>query len=263
MVDYLYDGTFEGFLTCIYHHYATEKANGIFLKETYQPSMLVESREVQSEENLANRVYRGIGHKISQFDLERIYKVFLSSDPEKENILLHYLQLGFKMGKDISSLHGNPIVFAVQKVDRQVSFEVHRYKGLIRFSVLANDVMYSPIEPDHDVLELLAEHFTVRFRNDPFIIHDKKRNKAMIAAGGQWYICEFTEESLPNPAKEELDYQKLWRNYFDTIAIKERTNKKCQKNFMPVRYWKHLTEMSPDYSCFSNFSFGAKHTGQT
>jgi probable DNA metabolism protein len=248
MVDYLYDGTFEGFLTCIYHHYSSEKANGIFPKESYQPNLLVECKDIQSEEALANRVYTGIAHKISAFDLERVYKVFLSSYPDKENMLLRYLQLGFKMGGDINKLHGNPVVFDVQKVDRQVAFEVHRYKGLLRFTVLANGVMYSSIEPDHDVLELLADHFTVRFRDDPFIIHDKKRGKAMIAAGGQWYICEFMESILPDKAKEEMDYQRLWRNYFDTIAIKERTNKKCQKNFMPVRYWKHLTEMAPDFS---------------
>ena len=248
MVDYLYDGTFEGFLTCVYHHYATGKADGIYLKNAYQPNLLAGSKEIQSDEELAGRVYLGISRKISRFDLERVYKVFLSSCPDKENMLLHYLELGFKMGGDISRLHGNPVVFDVQKIDRQVSFEVHRYKGLIRFTVLANGVMYSPMEPDSDVLELLADHFTVRFRNDPFIIHDKKRNKAMIAAGGQWYICEFNETDLPDKAREELDYQRLWRNYFDTIAIKERTNKKCQKNFMPVRYWKHLTEMAPDFS---------------
>ncbi len=248
MVDYLYDGTFEGFLTCVYHHYATERASGIYPKESYQPNLLVQSKEVNAEEVLANRVYTGIRNKISSFDLERIYKVFLSSYQDKENILLRYIQLGFKMGGGISRLHGNSIVYDVQKVDKQVAFEVHRYKGLLRFTVLVNDVMYSPIEPDHDILELLSDHFTIRFRDDPFIIHDKKRNKAMIAAGGQWYICEFSETALPDKSTKELDYQRLWRNYFDTIAIKERTNKKCQKNFMPVRYWKHLTEMAPDFS---------------
>lgn len=40
MQDYLYDGTFEGFLTCVYHHYYTEQAAGICLKEEYQPSLL-------------------------------------------------------------------------------------------------------------------------------------------------------------------------------------------------------------------------------
>ena len=43
---------------------------------------------------------------------------------------------------------------------------------------------------------------------------------------------------------EEKEYRRLWKNYFDNIAIRERTNPRCQRNFMPVRYWKHLTEMT-------------------
>ncbi|MBR6500664.1 MAG: DUF4130 domain-containing protein [Firmicutes bacterium] len=27
------------------------------------------------------------------------------------------------------------------------------------------------------------------------------------------------------------------------MAIKERTNPSCQRNFMPKKYWEHLTEM--------------------
>ena len=247
MIDYLYDGSFEGFLTCIYHHYATQKASGIFPQERYQRSLLVPSKVVSADEDLARRVYCGIAKKISQYDLGVVYKVFLSSAPNKETMLLHYICLGFSQGRDVNKLHGNPVVFEVQKIERQVNYEIHRYKGLIRFSVLANKVMYSTIEPDHDVLEFLAPHFSDRFRNDPFVIWDKKRKKALISAEGKWYISDFIEKDLPGPDETELDYRRLWRNYFDHIAIKERTNRKCQKNFMPVRYWKHLTEMVPDF----------------
>ena len=40
MIDYLYDGTFEGLLTCIYENYYTEKASGIFREEAYQSNLL-------------------------------------------------------------------------------------------------------------------------------------------------------------------------------------------------------------------------------
>lgn len=53
----------------------------------------------------------------------------------------------------------------------------------------------------------------------------------------------FTGEELPEPCSDERQYQKLWKQYFETIAIRERTNPRCQKTLMPVRYWKHLTEM--------------------
>ena len=56
MQDYLYDGTFEGFLTCVYHHYYTEPAVGICLKEEYQSSLLGGFQEVHTDLEKADRV---------------------------------------------------------------------------------------------------------------------------------------------------------------------------------------------------------------
>ena len=249
MVDYLYDGTFEGFLTCIYENYYVEKASGIYKKENYQANLLSSSREVKTEERKSAKVYEAIGHKISRDDLRRIYRTFLSSDPEKENKLLHYIRLGFKVGAKIDQLHSNPVVFAVQQCEYKVSIETHRVKGLARFSALKNgtadgqEILYCCIEPDHDILELVADHFSDRLKSDPFIMHDKTRDKAVFAQGGEWYISEFTEKDLPRYGKSESEYQDLWKKYFEAIAIKERTNPACQKRFMPVRYWKNLTEL--------------------
>ena len=113
----------------------------------------------------------------------------------------------------------------------------------VRFSVMENDVLYAEIEPDNDVLELIAGHFRDRFRNDPFIIRDLKRGKAIVAYGGHWYISGFTDDYVPEQSSEEQEYRNLWKNYFDNIAIKERKNPRCQRSFMPLRYWKHLTEV--------------------
>jgi len=244
MTDYLYDGTFEGFLSCIYAHYYEEKAGGIFVKEQYQSNILTSSREIETDHTKAAKVFDAIENKISGHDLRRVYKAFLSSAPEKENKLLEYILLGFRIGPKLRLLHSNSIVFEVQQIEKKVSFEVHKLCGLVRFTVLNGGVLYAPIEPDHDVCELLANHFCDRFKNDPFIIHDKKRSKALIAGGGNFYISDFSPESLPDLAGDEKKYRQLWKTFFDTIAIKERTNPRCQKNFMPVRYWKNLTEMT-------------------
>ena len=243
MADYLYDGTFEGFLSCVYAHYYDEKAEGIYFKESYQPNLLTEAREVKTDKSKALKVYAAIEQKISTYDIQRVYKVFMSGIAGKENALLKYIVFGFRNGSKIRLLHGNPIVFDVQQIEKKVNHEVHRLSGLIRFTELRGGVLYSPIEPDHDVCEFLAGHFCDRFRNEPFIIHDKKRSKALVACGGDFYISEFTSQDLPAFADNEKEYQKIWKKYFDTIAIKERINPRCQKNFMPVRYWKNLTEM--------------------
>ena len=78
MKDYLYDGTFEGILTCIYHHYYTEQAAGIYLKEEYQPSLLYDYMVVETEEDKATRVYDDIKEKISDYSLRYIYRAYLS-----------------------------------------------------------------------------------------------------------------------------------------------------------------------------------------
>ncbi len=250
MVDYLYDGTFEGFLSCVYAHYYEDNASGIYRKDDYQASLLSGCRSIETEEKKASRVYEAIAEKISTEDLRRIYRVFLSSDEEKENKLLAYIRLGFKAGAGISLRHSNPIVFDIQRCEYRVNIETHRIKGLARFEALKNsgagesgqEILYCRIEPDHDILEIIADHFADRLKNDPFIIHDKARSKAVFAQGGSWYISNFTDKDLPLLGEREREYRDLWKKYFETIAIQERINPSCQKRFMPARYWKNLTE---------------------
>ena len=245
MVDYLYDGSFEGLLTCIYFHYYNEKADGIFQREEYQASMLRPYMEVETDPGKSDIVYEAIKNKISAYDLRRIYRAYKADAEGKEKKILDYVRLGFIKGSCVSMLHGEPIVFAVQQIDKKVSCEIHRLKGLIRFSELEGGILYSPVEPDHDIVEFLADHFCDRYKNEPFIIHDVKRSKALVAYGGEWYITYFTEDEVAGISENEQTYRELWKQYFENMAIKERINPRCQKNQMPVRYWKHLTEMMP------------------
>ena len=53
------------------------------------------------------------------------------------------------------------------------------------------------------------------------------------------------EERIIRYSREEKKYAGLWKNFVDSIAIRERENPRCQMNFMPKRYWKHMTEHQP------------------
>lgn len=48
----------------------------------------------------------------------------------------------------------------------------------------------------------------------------------------------------PTVTESEKEFQGLWKIFFQTIAIKERTNKRLQMQYMPKKYWKDLVEMS-------------------
>lgn len=253
-MNYLYDGTFEGFLTCVYEHYYSEKAHNICREEDFQETLLAESAVVVTDPKKSDRVYNAIISKISTNDLIRIYKTLGSIVKDREMKCLRYLQMGFKIGSKIQLLHGNPVVHDVEEANRKVGFEIHRMHGLIRFSVVKpagslkpdseqQEILYTAIEPDNDIIEFLVHHFRDRYRNNPFIIHDKKRGKAVIYGKGEWYITDFDHNDLLEYTGDEIEYQRLWKLYFNTIGIKERINPRCQKNFMPVRYWKNLTEI--------------------
>lgn len=242
-MDYLYDGTFDGFLTCVYRHYYTEKAEGIYVYDEYQGNILRKSQYCETDLMLADKVFTAIEKHFSAYDVRRIYRVFHSSVQEREMIILNYLRMGFSAKRDISGFHGNPVVNAFQSVDSKVAREIDKMLGLLRFEYLKTGAAYAPCEPEHDMIELVADHFSDRFRGESFIIHDRRRNKAVVSLKGRWTVCEFDDFSREQLAEDEIMYQKLWRKYFDSIAIEQRRNERCQKNMMPAKYWKNLTEM--------------------
>lgn len=253
MMDYLYDGTFEGLLTCVYHHYYTDRAAGIYKREAYQPSMLQGFMEVETRPEEWQKVYDAVEKKISTYALRSAYRAFLTEDPGKEMKILRFLVLGFRCGPKVNSLHGNDAVHAIDELNKKVSFERERLLQFVRFKVVeteaGEEILCASIEPDNDVLELAAGHFAERFRHDPLIIRDAGRDKAVVAYEGHWYVTPLEKGRLPDGssirlAVSEKDYSRLWKKYFEHIAIKERINPRCQKNHMPVRYWKNLTEVS-------------------
>ncbi len=244
MKDYIYDGTFDGMLTCIYHHYYTDRAAGICTEDRYRMSFLQEAMTVETDPEKADRVYEAIRKKISDYDLRCVYRAWLSCDAEKEMKILRYLILGFRKGYPIASLYGEPVVNDLQKILKKIYAESERMLQFVRFSVMEGDVLYAEVEPDNDVIELAARHFCDRFRSESFIIHDVGRDKAIVASGGRWIISAFTPDRVPACSDDEKACRRLWKEYFDHIAIMERKNARCQNNFVPLRYRKHLTEFT-------------------
>lgn len=248
-MEYLYDGSFEGLLTCIYYHYYQEPATGICPQEYYQPTFMTDHTVVTTDPDLAARVYAGIENKISSDSLDLVYDTFLSSTPDKDNLILNYLRLGFRMGSKVDLYHTHPAVYPLHKAARQVTREVHRYLGLLRFADTGR-FLYAALSPDHHILPLIADHFADRLANERWIIHDQKRQLAVVYDGPNrnsstqrgWYLTNFPyhmDSSLP---KEERYFQELWQLYFYEISIESRCNPRLQSNFVPLRYRRHLVE---------------------
>jgi len=245
-MDYLYDGSFDGMLTCIYYNYYGQKADSIYPQNVYQYNLLSSPKAVDTDFSLSAKVYDAIEKKISPKSLKKCFYVYLSNHPRKENLILNYLRLGFKLGAGIESIHTHVDVLPFQETARKVSLETHRFYGLLRFSQ-CKEFLYAIFEPDHNILIFLAEHFADRLQGENFVIHDKKRNTAAVYNRKNWYLSDLRLSKTAVPANQEDYYQELWTEYFLRAAIESRKNKRLQSQYVPERYRHNLVEFKKSF----------------
>lgn len=245
LICYIFDGSFEGLLTSIYEAYYNRQDPEYIV--TYQesiPSLLLECVQITTDTIKSDKVYSAIKDKISEETLENVFYVYLSETQNSGRIVLDYVRLGFKLGRDLNSHLYDETVLKVHKICRKVTHEIHRMTGFVRFSSIGNNTYYAPIEPDNNILSLLASHFAERFSDQNWIIHDVKRKQAALYNTHEWIIMDVNDDTAAKICAVNRNgfYEKLWAEYFDNMAIQSRINPRLQRQFVPVRYRKHLTE---------------------
>ena len=75
------------------------------------------------------------------------------------------------------------------------------------------------------------------------MIYDATNKEALLYCEKQSSIIKADNIILPEMDDEEIAMQKLWKLFYDTVAIKERYNPKCRMSFLPKRTWDLLPEM--------------------
>ena len=156
--------------------------------------------------------------------------------------MLRYIVKGFRKGPKIIDMLTDEDVSALAKAHRHLEREVHHFLGLVRF-YKAGQVYVSRIEPKNQVLPLISWHFNNRFANQRFMIYDATHGQALIYSDKKHRIIQVDNIELPPLDDDEIRTQRMWKNFYDTIAIKERYNPRCRMNFMPKRFWSNLPEM--------------------
>lgn len=240
---YIYDGTWDCFLTAIHHYYYDkQQVTNIESALSYSPNLIDEYREIESDVQKAKTVEQAIFNKISYESLDNIQRCFFSEIEGRETSILNYIKLGFKIGSRIDSMLGDLVVLNVLQPARKLSLECHRMLGLLRFELLENNIYYAQIKPDHNIITFISPHFKERFADQNWIIHDTGRNLASLYNTRKMLISYMDLSNIPELHQDEAKFQDLWKNYFKHIAIKSRYNPRLQKQFIPKRYWKNLTE---------------------
>lgn len=240
-VVYIYDGSFEGFLTCVFESFYRRELPRQIAAGDAPESLLYRTSYIETDPVKAGRVLRSIPRKISSAAEEKVRLGFLTCREDKERLLLDFLRLGYKAGPKVCFMLQNETVSQLDRAVFHLTHEAHLLSGFIRFSD-RQGVLVSVIGPKNFVLPLLADHFTARLPEERFLIYDENHHAALIYRPHELRLVPMASFSLPEADCREEAWQDLWRRFYDTIAIEGRENPRCRMSLMPKRYWKYMTE---------------------
>lgn len=251
MVYLVYDGSFEGLISVVFDVY-DQKLSQVKLSKKNQeiPDLFARKIEVDFSEQKFNRVSEKLIEYLGKSGFNSLWKATLSELPEADDLILRLIQYTFLEKQNILKNYGHPDVLKLQQILKSLNRERHRMNAFVRFELGKDQIFYATIEPDFDVLPLISNHFKNRYADQKWLIFDLKRNYGIYYDLNQVSTLEIVKEDTRNqPAvlevawdSAEMEYQKLWKNYFKSTNIKSRKNTKLHLQHVPKRYWHYLTE---------------------
>ena len=240
------EDTVDGIFTAVYEAWASRLGLANVTVQTragQNMSLFASYRQVETDHEKAARVAETIRRNLGWEDYQVIYQAALADDPRN-------LQ--------------EPAVMKTFELSRRVENEAHRYRMFVRFRELegsqrdslgqdglevagaSSSLMFSEIEPENRILAVLGDHFADRFPMMNFAIYDRTHRECLVhPAGKRWAVLEdmeLDEDLICRYSRQEQEFSRLWKGFVKSIAIEERRNPRCQMNFMPKKYWKHMTE---------------------
>lgn len=249
---FIYDKTFEGFLTAIFDAYELKIVpDKILGQEDQQTYLFAETHTIVTDAKKAERVWTGLHKKISDNACKTLFVVYLSELPDIEIILFQYVRKAMESKVSIENNFGDTTVMQVSQLYKKVAREAERVRMFVRFQKTEDEIFFASFDPKYNVMPLAIIHFKKRFSDQKWIVYDSHRKY------GYYYdLKDVTEirfdESKIHPVTGKIDdnilsedeklFQKLWKLYFKEIEIKERHNPKLHRQLMPKRFWKYLPE---------------------
>lgn len=249
MTVFLCEDSFEGMLTGVYDAWASRLGHDhVRLELIYESEteFFTEYREVPPDPVKAGKVMDSVKRKISVEAYEMIYKASLSCEHDRADRIYRFLIDGYQHGGKVVQMLSRDSVFRIFEVCRYISNETHLLTGFVRFACQESGALISKITPKNRVLPLLAPHFADRLPSENWMIYDAGRREAVFhPAEGAWVFATLNREQAAEAdriAGTKDEYRDLWKIFFKTIAIKERTNPVCQRNHLPNRYRGNMPE---------------------
>lgn len=254
VVIFTFDNTFEGLLSCVFFAYEQKIQPDSIISDTKQKPLFFDySYHIVTEEEKSNRVWAKLNAILSSFARRMLFNVWLSELPETEMLLFRYISKNIDAPSSIEMNFGDPDVIQVSKIAKKVGSEARKIVQFVRFQQTKDNIYFAPVSPKYNVISMATNHFKKRFADQEWIIFDTKRryglyydlDKISEITFDKRVLDAFSTGTLTDDkaSESEIFFREMWKTYFEHLTIKERFNPKLQKQMMPVRFWKYITEM--------------------
>lgn len=242
-IAYRYDGSWEGLLCCVFESYEKREIPARILSAQAEQTCLYPAREIETDSRKAARVMRSIAPAMGREAAGFVCRAFLTCLPGKEKYILLFLRLGYRRGSAVMDMLADDTVHPLMQAVQHLERESHLLLGFLRFSDRGG-VLAAEMAPKNVVLPLMARHFSERYPQERFLIHDRTHDMVLLhPPGGRPVIRPAENIRLPPPGETEREARRLWRLYYNTAEVEGRRNPRCRMTHMPKRYWEYLTEM--------------------
>lgn len=249
------EDSLEGIFTGVYDAYLLKKPHEqihLCLGEEENYRLFAVYAECKADEAKAAKVAKTVVERLGQETYLALCRAMASPQTDKADAVYKTIVTGLSMknGKEVMGNLVNPYIHRVFELARFTANEAHFHVEFVRFSELQNGILYSEIGPKNNIITFIMPHFADRLPLENFVIYDEIRNiYAIHPVKGDWYL--FTgepdeKESFHMLSAGEEKYSELFFHFFHSIAIKERKNLGLQRNMLPIRYRKYMTEFQKD-----------------
>lgn len=239
----------EEILTCIYEAWTSKRGHEnirLVFEPIEQYSMFDEYIHVDADEVKADKVISAIRSKISPYVYHKLAYASMAYEEDVMDVIYHVLILGFAYGPEVLNMVAYKDVMRFGEISKRLEREVNRFQEIIRFHESGKGVYVAHIEPKSPLVVALGPIFQDRMPSEHFVIVDDVYKEAVIhPKDGECILKKLSDEEYTNLLQTEAkndSYTDLWKVFFDTIAIKERENARCQRNHFPIWARKHAVE---------------------
>ena len=255
---YVFDGTMTGLLSCVFRAFQFKQFDVHVTQDPHaQTGLFDDVVMVPSNDEHAKRVWTALKSKVSSRSLRYFYYSFLSEQDAAFNHMFGFAIYVFKKAYKVDQDYGHADVLGISQWAKQVGREKHRMEAFVRFKKCQDGLFLSLVKPDFNVLPIITRHFKQRYQDQTWLIYDEQRKYGIYYDLNQVHQIEmnphavdqnlatgFSQDFSIELDDEEVLYDQLWKDYFNSVNIQARKNMKLHIQYVPKRYWRYMNEKS-------------------